>query len=580
MNGGALVARVLERQGVRHLFTLCGGHISPILVESKRLGLDVIDVRDEASAVFAADAVARLTGVPGVAAVTAGPGVTNTVTALKNAQMAETPLVLLGGATATLLEGRGALQDIPQIPLMEPLCKEATSVERVRDLVPTLERAFRVAREGVPGPVFVECPVDLLYDQDLVREWYGAKGGKGLKGRLLTLYLRYHARRLFSGAEDREPGERLEVPTPDTDRPVVAKVAKLLAKAERPVLVVGSGALTDPTHATEVAAAVELLRAPTYLAGMARGLLGRYHPLQLRQRRTAALKEADLVILAGFPIDFRLDYGRKIHRKATLVAAGRDEELLTRNRPPDLLAAGDAGLFLRRLAERVSEGAGEEPGAGSWSEWLEKLAARDSEREQEIAATAAETAPPVNPLALLRAMEEALPDDAVLVADGGDFVASASYVLRPRGPLRWLDPGPFGTLGVGGGFALGAKLCHPESEVWLLYGDGSAAYSLAEIDTFLRHGLPVIAVIGNDAGWTQIAREQVDLLGDDVGVTLRRTAYHLVAEGYGGRGFEITSPDRIRPVLQAARQAHAEGLPVVINAQIGTTEFRKGSISM
>lgn len=582
MNGGALVARVLERQGVRHLFTLCGGHISPILVECKRLGLDVIDVRDEASAVFAADAVARLTGVPGVAAVTAGPGVTNTVTALKNAQMAESPLVLLGGATATLLEGRGALQDIPQIPLMEPLCKEATSVERVRDLVPTLERAFRVAREGVPGPVFVECPVDLLYDQELVRQWYGAKGGKGIKGRLLGLYLRYHARRLFSGAEDREPGERLEVAPPDTDRSVVAKVAKLLAKAERPVLVVGSGALADPTHATEVAAAVELLRAPTYLAGMARGLLGRDHPLQLRHRRTAALKEADLVILAGFPIDFRLDYGRKIHRKATLVAAGRDEDLLTRNRAPDLLAAGDAGLFLRRLAERVSEGSGggEEPGPGSWSEWLERLAARDSEREGEIAETAAEAAPPVNPLALLRAIEETLPDDAVLVADGGDFVASASYILSPRGPLRWLDPGPFGTLGVGGGFALGAKLCHPDSEVWLLYGDGSAAYSLAEIDTFLRQGLPVIAVIGNDAGWTQIAREQVDILGDDVGVTLRRTAYHLVAEGYGGRGFEITSPDRIRPVLHAARQAHAEGFPVVINAQIGTTEFRKGSISM
>jgi len=578
MNGGALVARVLERQGVRQLFTLCGGHISPILVEAKRRGLAVIDVRDEASAVFAADAVARLTGVPGVAAVTAGPGVTNTVTALKNAQMAESPLVLLGGATATLLEGRGALQDIPQLPLMEPLCKEAVAVERVRDLVPALERAFRVAQEGVPGPVFVQCPVDLLYDESLVRQWYGAKGGKGIKGRLLGLYLRRHARRLFAGATEQSVGERIAVDPPAPDGPAVRKAAKLLAKAKRPVLVVGSGALTDPTRATEVAAAIELLRMPVYLAGMSRGLLGRDHPLQRRHQRTAALRQADLVILAGFPVDFRLDYGRKIHRKAKLVAAGREEEQLTKNRTPDVFSRGDAGAFLvdlARSAQVPSEG-----WSGDWGEWLDTLARRDAEREEEIAATAAEDAAPVNPLALLREIEDVLPDDSILVADGGDFIATASYILSPRGPLRWLDPGPFGTLGVGGGFALGAKVSRPEAEVWLLYGDGSAAYSLAEIDTFVRHGLPVIAVIGNDAGWTQIAREQVEILGDDVGVTLRRTAYHQVAEGYGGKGFEITEPSEIRPVLEAARAAHAEGHPVVINALIGTTAFRKGSISM
>jgi len=578
MNGGALVARVLERQGVRQIFTLCGGHISPILVEAKRRGLAVIDVRDEVSAVFAADAVARLTGIPGVAAVTAGPGVTNTVTALKNAQMAESPLVLLGGATATLLEGRGALQDIPQLPLMEPLCKEAVAVERVRDLVPALERAFRVAQEGVPGPVFVQCPVDLLYDESLVRQWYGAKGGKGIKGRLVGLYLKRHAKKLFAGAAEQEVGDRITVEPKAPEAAAVKKTAKLLAKAKRPVLVVGSGALTDPTQATEVAAAVEVLRTPVFLAGMARGLLGKDHPLQRRHQRTRALKEADLVILAGFPIDFRLDYGRKINHKATLVAAGRDDEQLTKNRTPDVTSRGDAGRFLRRLAEAVPTPRSDR--GGEWSDWLETLGQRDDERAREIAATAAEDADPVNPLALLREIEAVLPDDSVLVADGGDFVATASYILSPRGPLRWLDPGPFGTLGVGGGFALGAKLSRPEAEVWLLYGDGSAAYSLAEIDTFVRHGLPVIAVIGNDAGWTQIAREQVEILGDDVGVTLRRTAYHRVAEGYGGRGFEITDPSQVREVLEAARAAHAEGHPVVINAQIGTTAFRKGSISM
>jgi len=574
VNGGALVAEVLARQGVQHLFTLCGGHISPILVEAKRRGVRVIDVRDEATAVFAADAVARLTGVPGVAAVTAGPGVTNTITALQNAKMAESPIVLLGGATATLLEGRGSLQDIDQISLVRPLCKEVAKVSRARDLVPALERALRVAQEGVPGPVFVECPVDLLYDRDLVRQWYGGKGGRGLKGRLLNLYLRYYARRLFAGVGRRSAGDRHEVAPPEPERSPVGKAARLLEHAKRPVLVVGSGALTDPAIAARVADAVERLAVPTYLAGMARGLLGRDHPLQRRHQRTAALKKADLVILAGFPIDFRLDYGRKINRKAQVVAAGRDEELLTRNRAPDVMVLGDAGRFVAALADEA------EVKPDVWAGWSEDLAARDAEREAEIARTAEEVVEPVNPLALLREIERVIPDHGILVADGGDFVATASYILKPRGPLCWLDPGPFGTLGVGGGFALGAKLSRPESEVWLLYGDGSAAYSLAEIDTFLRHGLPVIAVIGNDAGWTQIAREQVEVLGDDVGVTLRRTAYHLVAEGYGGRGFEITRPEEIGEVLQAARRAHAEGFPVVVNAQIGTTEFRKGSISM
>jgi acetolactate synthase-like protein len=594
MNGGAIVARVLRGRGVRFLFTLCGGHISPILVESKRLGIRVIDVRHEVNAVFAADAVARLTGVPGVAAVTAGPGVTNTVTALQNARMAESSLVLLGGATPTLLEGRGALQDIDQLSLMRPLCKEAFAVDRVRDLAPTLERAFQLAGDGVPGPVFVQCPVDLLYDETLVRGWYGGTSGRSMGrsigARLLQAYLKFHAWRLFRWAKppeemagEAEASRALRIDSPAPDAADVARAARLLRKAERPVLVVGSGALTDPTGADEVAAAVAAIGAPTYLAGMARGLLGAEHPLQLRHGRTAALKRSDLVILAGFPVDFRLDYGRKIARKAKLVAAGRDEALLARNRKPTVAAVADAGLFLREVAAALAKGEGiaDAPGAdGRFPEWLAELRGPEREREEEILAQAAQPAAPVNPLHLLREIEKALPEDSILVADGGDFVGTASYILRPRGPLRWLDPGAFGTLGVGAGFALGAALSRPGAEVWLLYGDGSAGYSLTEVDTFVRHGIPVIAVIGNDAGWTQIAREQEEILGDDVGTTLRRTAYHQAAEGFGGVGFEITEPGQIPEVLRQARAAAAAGKPVVINAQIGRTDFRKGSISM
>ena len=252
MTGGDLVADVLVRQGVRFLFTLCGGHISPILVSAKARGIRVVDTRHEATAVFAADAVARLTGVPGFAAVTAGPGVTNTITALKNAQMAQSPLVLVGGATATLLRGRGALQDIDQMALVRPHVKRASRVTRVRDLAPALEEAFRLSREGVPGPVFLECPVDLLYPESLVREWYGAKAGKDartLGERALRWYVGRHLGRLFGGDRSAPAGAPSPVPAPEPDEAHVRRAAALLSRAERPVLLVGSQALLSATEA-------------------------------------------------------------------------------------------------------------------------------------------------------------------------------------------------------------------------------------------------------------------------------------------------------------------------------------------
>ncbi|MCA9635816.1 MAG: thiamine pyrophosphate-binding protein, partial [Myxococcales bacterium] len=213
-------------------------------------------------------------------------------------------------------------------------------------------------------------------------------------------------------------------------------------------------------------------------------------------------------------------------------------------------------------------------------DWIDRLRAADNDREVEIAAKATPAEKMVNPVDLCRRMDAVLEEDSVLVADGGDFVATASYTMSPRGPLRWLDPGVFGTLGVGAGFALGAKLARPEAETWILYGDGSVGYSLAEFDTFARHGVPVIAVVGNDACWSQIAREQVEILGDDVGCPLARTDYHRAAEGFGGVGFVIGESAEIEPVLAAAKEAARAGKPVLINAHLATTDFRKGSISM
>src|SRR5689334_3943033 len=585
-HGGDIVADVLARHGVTHLFTLCGGHISPILTGCQGRGIKVVDVRDEGNAVFAADAVARMTGTVGVAAVTAGPGVTNTITAIKNAQMAQTPLILLGGATATLLKGRGALQDIDAISLMKPLTKWATSVKTVPALAATIERAIAIATGGVPGPVFVEVPVDILYPEAIVREWYEKEAGlgkaKGLTARALELYIRGHLYRQFRAPA--LPDIHLpDLPHLRDGDGGIAKAAEALAAAERPVIVVGSQSLVGVKDPGRLARAIGMLGAPVYLAGTARGLLGRTHELQLRHNRGAALKEADVVIVCGFPFDFRLGYGRGISKRSTLIAANLSSHELRKNRRPDIAVEMHAGDFLVGLADRISS-AGDR-----WRPWLDSLREKEAARDREISTRGGAGAAPgagtgagelIDPLHFFLRMEEAMADDAVLVVDGGDFVATASYIVRPRAPLSWLDPGVFGTLGVGGGFALGASLVRPGREVWLIWGDGSSAYTLAEFDTYVRHGVAPIAVIGNDASWMQIAREQVEVLGTTLGCDLRRSDYHRVAEGYGGVGLVLSDPARVDATLAEAKAIAKTGRPVCVNVHLRRSEFRKGSISM
>ncbi len=533
-------------------------------------------MRDEATAVFAADATGRLSGIPGIAAVTAGPGLTNALTALRNAQLAHSPLVLIAGAAPTMLKGRGALQDIDQMATAAPHVKHARTVRRVRDLGPATAEAISLARSGVPGPVLIECPVDLLYPEHTVREWYAAAGGKGrsLTDRALRLYLDRHVGRMFAGAATATAPPLHEVLPPEPSGATVRKAAALLAGAERPLLLVGSQAVSLADETAAIAASIGRLGVPLYLSGMARGLLGRDHPLQLRQQRRAALKESDLVILAGVPCDFRLDYGRHLRRGSRIIAANRSRREAKLNCRPTILAESDAGRFLRRLAE-VLPGEG-----GRWRAWRETLQARDSERQHEIEQQAGERGEFVNPLRLCRAIEAVMADDALLVADGGDFVGTASYTIRPRTPLGWLDPGVFGTLGVGAGFGIGARIAHPDREVWILFGDGAVGWSLSEFDSLVRHGLPVIAVVGNDGGWTQIAREQVKLLGDDVGTVLRRTAYHEVVRGFGAEGILVREESELESALERARAVARAGRPVLVNVWLDRTGFREGSISM
>jgi len=578
MHGGQIIARGLKAQGVKFLFTLCGGHISPILVGAREAGIRVIDVRQEPTAVFAADAASRLTGVPGVAVVTAGPGLTNSITAIKNAQMAQSPLLLFGGAPATALRGRGALQDIEQIKLFETLVKWSVSVQQDCDLPGIVEEAFDVAKSGVPGPVFIECPVDLLYDERLVRQWYTREKGppRGIVDRVTRWYLRRHVDKLFACSPiSADLAQKDDVVPFSVDSGEVRAAGRKLQKARAPVLVLGSQVALRTEKLALLSEKLDGLEIPMFLAGMARGLLGADHCLQFRHGRGQALKEADLVIIAGMPCDFRLDYGRQINPDAVYIAINRSKEALKLNKKPHLAVHADPCTFLLALADECRD-----LPCDRFSDWIERLQENETAREDRIHQFSEEQTEHVNPLSLCRRIDRALDTDSIIIGDGGDFVATASYMIKPRGPLCWLDPGPYGTLGVGAGFALAAGLVRPDAEIWLLYGDGAAGYSLIECDSFVRHGVAVIAVVGNDAGWTQITREQAEIFGDETGTVLKYNNYHRVAEGLDAKGFLLSDAADIDRVLEQAKTAARSGQAVLINALIGTTDFRKGSISM
>ncbi|KPL98096.1 acetolactate synthase-like protein, partial [Sarcoptes scabiei] len=584
-HGGDLVAQVLRSHGVEHLFTLSGGHISPILTASEKLGIKVIDVRHEVNAVFAADATARISGIPGVAAVTAGPGVTNTITAVKNAQMAESPLILLGGAAATLLKGKGALQDIDQLSLFKSITKKTYSISKVRDIVPKLKEAFKVAQSGTPGPVFVELPIDILYPYSIIhKEFAPPPNARGISGKIIKWYLDTYLKNMFAGAFDGEPDfEPLPLDIPIAQQTDINKAIEMLTKAKKPLMILGSqSVLTQTVPINCLRDAIESLGIPVYLGGMARGLLGQKSSIQMRQARRDALKECDLVILGGSVADFRLSYGKVFSRKSKIISINRDRDQLFKNSKLfwklDLPIQADAAKFFVDLANQLKDSYRVD------QDWLQSLRDRDNEKEKKALELASEIPKEhLNPLDVLHKLENVLDEKTILIADGGDFVGSASYILRPRGPLCWLDPGAFGTLGCGAGFAIGAKLCRPDHDVLIIYGDGSLGYTLIEFDTYVRHKIPITAIVGNDACWMQICREQVPMLGSDVACRLAYTSYEKAADAFGAEGIVLDQNERekIEPILrECLERTRKQGIPTLINAKISKTKFREGSISV
>jgi len=522
LTGGQLVARMLRKEGVGTVFTLSGLHVAPIYVGLLEEGIRIVDTRHEQAAAHAADAWARLTRRVGVAVVTAGPGVTDAVTGVANAWAANVPLLLLGGAAPTFNQGRGSLQEMPQTQLFQGITKWSDRVPSP-ELVPSyLAKAFRVARAGRPGPVFLEIPWDVL-----------SNGADESLAEQATSYR----------TDARSPG----------DPRMVERALETLSRAERPVLLAGSSVWWDgaPEVLDRLATRTGI---PVYLNGMGRGCLPPDHPCFFQHTRKEALAEADVVVVVGTPLDFRVGYGTEptFAAGARVVQVDIDATEIGRNRPVEVGIVGDAWSVLGQL----------EAGARSIAatkDWRQKLRAGEERRldRQRVHETSDQR--PIHHFRLAKAIDDVARrmGDVTFVGDGGNVVAVAAKVLQLKGPGRWLDPGPLGCLGVGAPFAIAAKLLAPERPVCVVQGDGAFGLNGFDFETAVRFKLPMVVVVGNDAAWGQILIPQRNLYGEDKSPATRLapTRYDRVVEAFGGRGEHVEDPADLVPALERAFQS-------------------------
>lgn len=568
IHGGRLVARALKREGVKHLFTLCGGHIAAIYDGCLDEGIRVVDTRHEQTAAHAADGYARVTGRPGVVAVTAGPGVTDAVTAVATAYRSGVPMVCIGGAGPNVFTHMGSLQDMDHCELMRPITKWSARVTETRRLAEYMTIAFRKAMSGVPGPVFLEMPLDFLMeyvDADLypIPENYRAKVRPSPHPRLL------------------------------------AEAAELFGAAERPLAIVGSQLRWSEAPQETLAAFLEL-GIPTFVNGMARGLVDPEGGHYLNRSRGYGLKKADVVLLCGTPFDFRLSYGQSSPIKpgahagksgAMMVKLARpkvgadtkwiqidlDGDEIGRNRVEgvDIGIVGDTGQALASLTESLASK------TGTWSGWRAEVGVEETKKWDKMREEIAVTEDPPNPLRLCDAVNQFLRPGDIVVGDGGDFVATAAYTLKLDGVATWMDPGPLGTLGVGPGYAMAAKLARPDARVVLMYGDGSFGLHAMEFEAMARQKIPVVGIIGNDAAWMQILRGQKQMFKNRLVATeLEYTRYEKVVEACGGHGEWVERCEDIQGALERAFAAADAGKPALVNVKIAKSNFRSNAISV
>ena len=528
VHGGTQAVAAAVRHGARTMFTLSGAHVFPLYdaavggVDAVREGrpgpMRLVDVRHEQTAVFAAEATGKLTRTPGLAVVTAGPGVTNAVSAVTGAWINGSPLVLVGGRAPDGRWGSGALQELDHVPLLSPVTKSATTVHDPARVGEAVDEAFALAASAHRGPVFLDVPMDVL----------------------------------FTPAPPEPSNARARTSPPEADD--LEAVARVLRESRRPVLVLGSDIWADGAEDAARLLA-DSARLPVIANGMARGILPPDHPLLVTRARGTSLKQADLVIVAGTPLDFRLGYGVFGDPPAQVVHLADSPMQVARHVPLAASTSGDLARTLASLAVLLAEPVGDPA-------WSEDLRGR---HRAAIAADAADLASDAHPIHPARVYGELLPrlaDDAVVIGDGGDFVSFAGRYVEPRMPGRWLDPGPYGCLGTGPGYAMAARLAHPSSQVVLLLGDGAAGFSLADVDSLVRHDLPVVMVVGNNSGWNLERHPMRFLYGYDVVADLSPTPYDEVVRALGGAGETVTDPGNIGPALDRAFEA---GVPYLVN---------------
>ena len=537
-NAGELIALALKRAGVSHLFTLNGGHIWPILTGAAEHGLRIIDVRHEQSAAFAAEGWAKVTRECGVAAVTAGPGVTNSVTAIAQAQSAESPMFVIGGRAPAARWGMGSLQEMDHVAVVQSLTKKALTLGSAEEAYATAADCVRTALSRRTGPVFMDIPLDVLFGADDMPE----------------------------ATEHLTPDLG---PLPDPD--LVEKAARLIRDAQRPAIIAG-GSVWWARAEAELKALVEGANIPLCVNGMARGMLPPGHPLFFPRARGPALGEADLILVIGVPLDFRLNFGKPpvFAEDARLIVIDVDGH--RKHREAEVSMYGDLKAALAALVEAAN-------GIPERRSWLELLRASEARARERDASMTQSASSPVHPARLVAEVDRFCDPDAIYVGDGGDFVSFAGRLIERPAPGLWIDPGPFGSLGSGPAYAMAAKLARPERQVMLLSGDGAFGFSAMEFDTMVRHRIPVVCVVGNNGIWALEKHPMQNMLGMSIAADLApHTRYDKVVEALGGYGEMVERPEEIRPALE---RAFASGLPACVNVICDPdAEYPRSSVLM
>ncbi|MEV4317379.1 thiamine pyrophosphate-binding protein [Actinocrispum sp. NPDC049592] len=547
ISGGHLVAKALKAEGVDVIFTLCGGHIIDIYDGCVDEGIEVVDVRHEQVAAHAADGYARITGKPGCAVVTAGPGTTDAVTGVANALRAESPMLLIGGQGALSQHKMGSLQDLPHVDMMTPITKFAATVphtERVADLV---SMAFRESVAGAPGPSFLEIPRDIL-----------------------------DAKVPLSKARIPEAG-RYRASTRSIGDPAdIERLADLIVRSEKPCVLLGSQVWTT-RGSDDAIEFVRSLNIPAFMNGSGRGTLPPGDPHHLQLARRYAFQNADLIIIVGTPFDFRMGYGKRLSPTATVVQIDLDYRTVGKNRDIDLGIVGDAGAVLAAVTQAASGRVSN--GAANRKSWLEELRAVEDAAFQKRLPRQLSDASPIDPYRLVHEINEFLTEDSIYIGDGGDIVTFSGQVVQPKSPGHWMDPGPLGTLGVGVPFVLAAKYARPDKEVVALFGDGAFSLTGWDFETLVRFNLPFVGIVGNNSSMNQIRYGQIQKYGAPrgrIGNTLGDVRYDEFARMLGGYGEEVRDAGDIGPALLRARES---GKPSLINVWVDPEVYAPGTMN-